>query len=87
MDTDRAPQLYKDLCAARDSLCVANYLHLLYLVTPYDLVEQARPIWMVYLDQVRFLTLVAAQSICLGLHDNYDKLQIVAVLCHWAQQL
>ena len=55
VDTDRGSQLYSDLCEAREALCVANYLHLLYLVTPYDLVDQVRPSWMTYLDQVRIM--------------------------------
>ena len=52
VDLDRGQQLYTDLCSAREALCVVNYLHLLYLVTPYDLVEQVKPNWMIYLDEV-----------------------------------
>nr|KAG5689392.1 hypothetical protein BaRGS_017676 [Batillaria attramentaria] len=33
------------------SLVVANYLHLLYLVTPYDLAADLSPPWMIYLQQ------------------------------------
>lgn len=53
VDIDRGAQLYSDLCNAREALCVVNYLHLLYLVTPYDMVKQVKPNWMTYLDEVR----------------------------------
>ncbi len=54
IDCDLGPRLLRDLQEASDSLVVANHLHLLYLVTPYDLVDQARPNWMLYLDEVMF---------------------------------
>lgn len=52
IDIDRAPMLYRDLCQASESLVVANHLHLLYLVTPYDLAVNIKPTWLIYLDEV-----------------------------------
>lgn len=43
MDLDRARILYEDLLQAQASLVLLDCLHLLYLVTPYDLVQQIKP--------------------------------------------
>lgn len=55
VDIDRANQLYMDLRIALQSLVVANHLHMLYVVTPYDLVSQVKPSWMTYFNQVVYL--------------------------------
>ncbi|KAK2174904.1 hypothetical protein NP493_768g01027 [Ridgeia piscesae] len=55
VDIDRANQLYTDLRTALQSLTLANHLHLLYLVTPYDLGSQVRPSWMTYFNQMNNL--------------------------------
>ena len=52
VDVDKGRALYNDLQKARSSLVIANYLHLLYVVTPYDLVDQVVPVWPVYLTEV-----------------------------------
>ena len=52
IDIDRSAQLYADLTAASDNLCVKNHLHLLYLVTPYELVDAVKPDWMLYMHEV-----------------------------------
>ena len=52
IDVDRGTQLYEDLCRAQQSLVVANHLHLLYLVTPYDVVKEFRLSWMMYFQEV-----------------------------------
>jgi len=36
---------------AQQSLVLANHLHLLYLSTPYDLVADVKPNWMIYLHE------------------------------------
>lgn len=43
LDLDTAHVLYEDLVQAQSSLVLFNVLHLLYLVTPYDLVKQIQP--------------------------------------------
>ena len=53
IDISRGAQLHKDLCQATESLVVSNHLHLLYLVTPYHMVDNVKIQWMVYLDEVR----------------------------------
>ena len=55
IDIDRGPQLYADLKKAQSSLVVDNFLHLLYLVTPYDLVDKIEPKWMIYMNEVGYL--------------------------------
>ncbi|XP_062599210.1 helicase POLQ-like, partial [Saccostrea cucullata] len=52
VDLDFSAQLYKDLKKAEESLVLASYLHLLFLVTPYDLVKEVHPPWMTYFKQV-----------------------------------
>ncbi|CAN9504613.1 unnamed protein product [Ophioblennius macclurei] len=52
--------LYSDLSRGLDGLLLSSYLHLLYLVTPYELVSQCRPDWMLYLRQ--FTSLSAAEQ-------------------------
>jgi POLQ-like helicase len=52
VDISWGKRLYDDLVQAQQSLVVANHLHLLYLSTPYDVVEDVQPDWMLYLQQV-----------------------------------
>lgn len=44
--------LYLDLTKGLDGLQLNSFLHLLYLVTPYDILSQCKPEWMTYLRQV-----------------------------------
>jgi hypothetical protein len=52
VDLNFATQLYKDLKKAEESLVLTSHLHLLFLVTPYDLVRDVQPPWMTYFKQV-----------------------------------
>lgn len=45
--------LYKDLSKGLEGLLLNSFLHLVYLVTPYDFVSQIKPDWMIYFSQVR----------------------------------
>lgn len=45
--------LYRDLKKGLEGLVLESLLHLVYLTTPYDLVAQTEPDWMVYFRQVR----------------------------------
>lgn len=47
-----AGQLYKDLSLARENLAVNSYLHLLYLVTPYETANNIKIIPEVYYNVV-----------------------------------
>lgn len=58
IDVDCGTKLYGDLSSAQQSIVLANYLHLLYLVTPYDMVAVAQtPRWMTYLREVSMVYL------------------------------
>ncbi|XP_041825219.1 helicase POLQ-like [Melanotaenia boesemani] len=48
--------LYKDLCKGLEGLLLNSYLHLVYLVTPYDLIAQCKPDWMIYFRQFTLLS-------------------------------
>ncbi|KAK7473467.1 hypothetical protein BaRGS_00035296 [Batillaria attramentaria] len=56
VDLECGARLYEDLQKGEQSLVVANYLHLLYLVTPYDLAADLSPPWMIYLQQLSTLS-------------------------------
>lgn len=47
--------LYEDLKKAQEHLILVDYLHLLYLVTPYDITSQIKIVGPVYYDVVMFL--------------------------------
>ena len=51
IDVDCGSKLYNDLVKAQQSLVVASYLHLLFLSTPYDMVTDIKPNWMIYLHE------------------------------------
>lgn len=52
VDLTYAEVLYKDLSKGLESLLLNSYLHLVYLVTPYDLIDQCKPDWMIFFRQV-----------------------------------
>ncbi|KAK7109405.1 helicase POLQ-like [Littorina saxatilis] len=55
VDIESGSRLYQDLLQGEESLVVSNYLHLLYLVTPYDLAKDITPSWMTYMQEVSTL--------------------------------
>ncbi|XP_047425627.1 helicase POLQ-like [Mugil cephalus] len=56
VDLAHSGLLYQDLSKGLEALMLNSYLHLVYLVTPYDLVPQCKPNWMVYLTQFSLLS-------------------------------
>ncbi|XP_060791946.1 helicase POLQ-like isoform X2 [Neoarius graeffei] len=48
--------LYDDLSKGLEGLLLNSFLHLVYLVTPYDLVSQIKPDWMIYFSQLTKLS-------------------------------
>lgn len=58
IDLQSAYNLYDDLKMAQNHLVLINDLHILYLVTPYDLTNQFKPIGSVYYDVVSFSHLI-----------------------------
>jgi len=51
IDIDRGNRLHADLRTTQQNLVIDNYLHLLYLVTPYDMIDQVKIDWMTYLHE------------------------------------
>lgn len=64
VDLDKSKQLYDDLRLAQAGLVLMTKLHLMYLVTPYELVGSVHPIASTYF-QVNFS---AANMIVLYVH-------------------
>ncbi|MFT7815338.1 helicase POLQ-like [Arapaima gigas] len=52
--------LYRDLSKGLDSLVLNSLLHLVYLVTPYDMVSQCKPDWTIFFRQ--FSSMTAAEQ-------------------------
>ncbi|XP_067850479.1 helicase POLQ-like isoform X2 [Heptranchias perlo] len=50
--------LNMDLKKSLEGLVLDNYLHLIYLVTPYDMVSQCTPDWMIYFRQFHQLDVI-----------------------------
>ncbi|XP_014224131.1 helicase POLQ-like [Trichogramma pretiosum] len=50
IDLNTAHTLYEDLRKASANLVIIDHLHLLYLITPYDIASQVKPIGTVYHD-------------------------------------
>ncbi|XP_053335241.1 helicase POLQ-like isoform X1 [Clarias gariepinus] len=48
--------LYKELSKGLEGLLLNSFLHLVYLVTPYDFVSQIKPDWMIYFSQLTKLS-------------------------------
>lgn len=56
IDMQCAYTLYQDLKKAQEHLVLIDYLHLLYLVTPYNLISQIKPTGTIYYDVVTGLS-------------------------------
>ncbi|XP_033196461.1 mutagen-sensitive 301 isoform X1 [Bombus vancouverensis nearcticus] len=56
IDMQCAYTLYQDLKKAQEHLILIDYLHLLYLVTPYNLISQIKPTGTIYYDVVTGLS-------------------------------
>ncbi|XP_035632294.1 helicase POLQ-like isoform X2 [Oncorhynchus keta] len=64
--------LYRDLSKGLESLMLNSFLHLIYLVTPYDMVSQCKPDWMVYFRQFT-MSSAAEQKMCaaVGVSESF----------------
>ncbi|KAK7131260.1 hypothetical protein R3I94_016408 [Phoxinus phoxinus] len=60
VDLNYCDLLYRDLSKGLEGLLLNSFLHLVYLVTPYDMVHQCKPDWMIYYRQ--FTNLSAAEQ-------------------------
>ena len=74
VDIDCGSQLYSDLVKAQQSLVIANHLHLLYLSTPYDMVTDVKPNWMIYLHEA------STRGHCRVFYDVEMLLEIISII-------
>lgn len=56
VDLTYSDVLYKDLSKGLEALLLNSYLHLVYLVTPYDMIDQCKPDWMIFFRQFTLLS-------------------------------
>ncbi|XP_046624134.1 helicase POLQ-like isoform X2 [Neodiprion virginianus] len=71
VDLNRAHMLYKDLKSAQNQLVLLDCLHLLYLVTPYDVVDLVKPSGNVYCDVVCNLSPIQMETArVLGINET-----------------
>ncbi|XP_070614174.1 helicase POLQ-like isoform X2 [Erythrolamprus reginae] len=64
--------LYADLKKGLEGLILESYLHLIYLVTPYDMIPQCSPNWMVYFKQFNQLSPVEQEvSSTVGVPESF----------------
>ncbi|KAJ8393978.1 hypothetical protein AAFF_G00055110 [Aldrovandia affinis] len=64
--------LYKDLSKGMESLMLHSFLHLVYLVTPYDMVSQCKPDWMIYFRQLSMLSAIEQKMLAsVGVPESF----------------
>ncbi|KAM9840899.1 helicase POLQ-like isoform 2-T2 [Aulostomus maculatus] len=56
VDLTYSDVLYRDLSRGLEGLQLNSFLHLVYLVTPYDLISQCKPNWMTFYTQFTLLS-------------------------------
>ncbi|KAJ8287065.1 hypothetical protein GJAV_G00046640 [Gymnothorax javanicus] len=72
IDLTYSDVLHKDLSKGLECLMLNSFLHLVYLVTPYEMVSQCKPDWMIYFRQ--FSVLSAAEqkmSAAVGVPESF----------------
>ncbi|XP_029282729.1 helicase POLQ-like isoform X2 [Cottoperca gobio] len=64
--------LYKDLSKGLEGLLLNSYLHLVYLVTPYDMGSQCKPDWMLFFRQFTLLSAAEQKmSAAIGVSESF----------------
>ncbi|KAM6900993.1 helicase POLQ-like isoform 2-T3 [Lycodopsis pacificus] len=72
VDLTYSDLLYKDLSKGLEGLLLNSCLHLVYLVTPYDMITQCRPDWMVFFRQFTLLTAAEQKmSAAVGVPESF----------------
>lgn len=69
MELSKAHILYDDLIQAQASLVLLNCLHLIYLVTPYDVSEQIR------ISKPHYYNIVS------NYYSTYEKINTASNMC------
>ncbi|XP_017875050.1 helicase POLQ-like [Ceratina calcarata] len=77
IDMEVAYKLYEDLKKTQEHLILLDYLHLLYLVTPYDIISQIKPVGTVYYDVIINLSEKQMKTVrLLGINEtNISKIR------------
>uniref|UniRef100_A0AAY4BS38 Helicase POLQ-like n=1 Tax=Denticeps clupeoides TaxID=299321 RepID=A0AAY4BS38_9TELE len=64
--------LYRDLSKGLEGLLLNSFLHLVYLVTPYDMVPHCKPDWMIYYTQFAMLSSAEQKMLAaLGVPESF----------------
>lgn len=72
VNLDWSARLYSDLHQGEESLVLSSHLHLLYLVTPYDMVSMVSPSWIIYFQEMSTLNPVELKMAALiGVPEGY----------------
>uniref|UniRef100_UPI00398F51AE helicase POLQ-like isoform X2 n=1 Tax=Pristiophorus japonicus TaxID=55135 RepID=UPI00398F51AE len=79
IDLEYCDTLNMDLKKSLEGLVLGNYLHLIYLVTPYDMVSQCTPDWMIYFRQAADGFVVTRFYLSLVLYSLFKEMNTWAV--------
>ncbi|KAM9338526.1 helicase POLQ-like [Symphorus nematophorus] len=72
VDLSYSDVLYKDLSKGLEGLLLNSYLHLVYLVTPYDMISQCKPDWMTFYTQFALLSAAEQKmSAAVGVPESF----------------
>ncbi|XP_070780569.1 helicase POLQ-like [Enoplosus armatus] len=72
VDLTYSDMLYKDLSEGLEGLLLNSYLHLVYLVTPYDMISQCKPDWMMFFRQFTLLSAAEQKmSAAVGVPESF----------------
>ncbi|XP_070844895.1 helicase POLQ-like [Chaetodon trifascialis] len=72
VDLSYSDVLYRDLSKGLDGLLLNSCLHLVYLVTPYDMVSQCKPDWMTFFRQFTLLSAAEQKmSAAVGVPESF----------------
>ena len=77
----RAQDIYNELKNAEKCLNMSSYLHMLYLVTPYDMIEVIHPDWDVYSQRIKQLSFSEVTLLeILGFNELYISKRVMGYL-------
>ncbi|XP_028456719.1 helicase POLQ-like isoform X3 [Perca flavescens] len=72
VDLSYSEVLYRDLSKGLEGLLLNSFLHLVYLVTPYDMIAQCKPDWMLFFRQFTLLSATEQKmSAAVGVPESF----------------
>uniref|UniRef100_A0A4W6DCC1 Helicase POLQ-like n=1 Tax=Lates calcarifer TaxID=8187 RepID=A0A4W6DCC1_LATCA len=72
VDLTHSDVLYRDLSRGLEGLLLNSCLHLVYLVTPYDMISQCKPDWRIYFRQFTLLSAAEQKmSAAVGVPESF----------------